>query len=343
MGNCNIWRIVDALLRPSEKRIAVKPFHKDITHARKKPSQTPGRKLMGAPSRSIRTEVIGLILLIVLALLSGIIAQQLAKKDYMSVAYLPPIYAIIVVLTGYAWVLIVTALIEKVVEPTIGVTKAHGLKNFFYIVAVVVVIAIVSAIFSFNLTGILVGAGFAGIVLGLAAQQVLGNIFAGLSLLFSRPFEIGDRITLVTASYSLMGSSYNHEAMPNGFTGIVEDIAIFFTKMQLDDGTPAVFPNSVVVASMAVNHSKVISRSVRVRMDLDKHVDFPTFSKRFIEAISHYEDIDASKSKVEIVDSASTTYQIVLIVWTKNRFEEPVKTVTIANALKIQAELTPAK
>jgi small conductance mechanosensitive channel len=284
-------------------------------------------------------EIVGIILLIAVAAASGFLVSVMANLNYIPGEYLKPIYAIIVVLTGYAWVLIVTAVIEKVVEPTIGVTKAHGLKNVFYILAAIIVIVVVSTVFNFNLTGVLIGAGFAGIVLGLAAQQVLGNIFAGLSLLASRPFEIGDRITLVTASYTLMGETYAHEAMLNGFTGVVTDITIFFTKMDLDNGTPAVFPNSVIVGSMAVNHSKVTSRTVRVRLDLDKRVDFESFSKRFLESLREAKDIDAAKSQVELSDIGSTTYQVLLVVWTSNNFEQPVKTLMIRNALKIQADL----
>jgi small conductance mechanosensitive channel len=290
--------------------------------------------------QSIRTEIAGIIIVIAVAGAAGFFVTIMSNENYIPSEYLAPIYAIIIIVTGYAWVLIVSAVIEKVVEPTIGVTKAHGLKNVLYIVAAIIVVVIVSAIFNFNLTGVLVGAGFAGIVLGLAAQQVLGNIFAGLSLLASRPFEIGDRITLVTASYTLMAETYSHEAMPNGFTGVVSDITVFFMKMDLDNGTPAVFPNSVVVGSMAINHSKVSSRTVRVRLDLDKRLDFEVFSNRFLESIKKYENIDAERSKVELTDIGTSTYQALIVVWTSSSFEQPIKTIVIQNALKIQEDLT---
>jgi len=38
------------------------------------------------------------------------------------------------------------------------------------------------------------GAGFTAIVVGLAAQQTIGNIFAGIVLLAARPFQVGDRV-----------------------------------------------------------------------------------------------------------------------------------------------------
>lgn len=290
---------------------------------------------------SIRREIAEIIAVIAFAAVAGYLVSFMSYHNYIPNEYLRPIDAIIILVSGYVWVRIVTAVIEKIVEPTTGVTKAHGIKNFFYVVAAIILILIISAVFNFNLTGILVGAGFAGIVLGLAAQQVLGNIFGGLSLLASQPFEIGDRITLVTGTFSLMAETYPHEGQLNGFTGVVTDITIFFTKLDLDNGTPAIVPNAVVISSMAVNHSRISSRTVRVRVDLDKRIDFEVFKQRFFESIKKYEVIEPDKSRIETVDIGSTTYQVAIIVWTKSAFEEPIKTIVIQNALKIQTDLTP--
>ena len=284
------------------------------------------------------------ILIIAAAIAVAYLVSFFSKPPYNFIPkeYDLTIYAIITLISGYIIIRLVSALLLKITEPTLGKTKANGIKNFFEIVAAVVIIGIISAIFTFNITGLLVGAGFAGIVLGLAGQQVLGNIFAGLSLLVSRPFEIGDRITLTTSSYGLLGATYAHENQLNGFTGRVSDIGLFFTKIMLDEGTPSVFPNSVVLGSMVVNHSRVSFRTVRVRMDLDKRLDFNSFKARFLEAMRTYDYIDLQKSGVEIVDVGTLTYQIVMIVWARSVFEEPVKTVMIQEAIKIQKELTSA-
>jgi len=287
-------------------------------------------------------ELAGFIVVVAFAIVTALIVNFTGNRNYIPSGYLLPLYAIIIVITGYAWMRIFTAILEKVVEPTIGVTKTHGIKNLFYIIASIVVAVIISSLYGLNLTGVLVSAGFAGIVLGLAAQQVLGNIFAGLSLLASRPFEIGDRITLATSSYNLLGGTYNRESLINGFTGVITDIGIFYTKMTLDDGTPAVFSNSVVIGSMAVNHSRISLRTVRARMDLDKRLDFNTFRSKFLELMKKYDMIDSEKSNVETVDVGSTTYQIVMIVWAKSAFEEPIKTIMIQDALKIQSEMMAA-
>jgi small conductance mechanosensitive channel len=56
-----------------------------------------------------------------------------------------------------------------------------------------------AVLFALRLAGIqpntlLAGAGFTAVVLGLAAQQTFGNIFAGIVLLSARPFKVGDRV-----------------------------------------------------------------------------------------------------------------------------------------------------
>jgi small conductance mechanosensitive channel len=294
---------------------------------------------MGLPKKSIRIEIAGIILVVALAIATAFLAKLMGNENYIPSGYLLPIYVIIIVVTGYVWIRIFTAILEKVVQPTIGMTKSQGIKNLFYIVAAIVIVVMVSSLYGLNITAVLESAGFAGIVLGLAAQQVLGNIFAGLSLLASRPFEIGDRITLATASYSLLGGTYPRESTINGFTGVVVDIGIIYTKMTLDGGSPAIFSNSAVVGSMVVNHSRVFIRSVRVRIDLDKKLDYNTFKSKFLDSIKKYEIIDAEKSSAEIVDVGSSTYQIVMIVWARSAFEEPIKTIMIQEALKIQHDM----
>lgn len=253
-----------------------------------------------------------------------------------------PIYAIILLVGGFLITRIINAIISRTVDPTLGRTRGRGAKNFFEIIIAILVLVSIFAIFGFNITSWLIGAGFIGIVLGLAAQQVLGNIFAGVSLLASRPFEIGDRITLVTTSYGMTGSSYSHENMPNGFSGVVQDVGIFYTKLTLDDGIPVVLPNSAVIASLVMNHTRVQLRVVRIRMDLDKKIPFNDFKTQLTSLFQSKpnELIEPSSVHVDMVDVGLTTYQVAIWVWSKSRLEEPVKTILIQYALEVQVRFS---
>jgi small-conductance mechanosensitive channel len=111
---------------------------------------------------------------------------------------------------------------------------------------------ILGGLFRIDLGGLLVGAGFLGIVVGLAARQTLGALLAGFVLMFSRPFEIGDWIEV------------------GEYEGIVTDITIVTTRIQTFDGEYVMVPNDVVSAESVVNRS----RKGRLRIEVDVGVDY---------------------------------------------------------------------
>jgi small-conductance mechanosensitive channel len=112
--------------------------------------------------------------------------------------------------------------------------------------------SLVLGIWGVDLGGLLVGAGFLGIVVGLAARQTLGALLAGFVLMFSRPFEIGDWVEVG-----------DHE-------GIVTDITIVTTRMQTFDGEYVMIPNDVVSSESVINRS----RKGRLRIEVDVGVDY---------------------------------------------------------------------
>ena len=129
-----------------------------------------------------------------------------------------------------------------------------------------------------NLSGLLVGAGFLGIVVGLAARQTLGSLIAGFVLMFSRPFTIGDWVELGEEE------------------GIVTDITIFNTRLENFDGEFVVIPNDQVADQAITNRSQ----KGRLRLTLDVGVDYDTDIDRASE-VAH----EAIASVEGVVDSPS--------------------------------------
>jgi small-conductance mechanosensitive channel len=86
-----------------------------------------------------------------------------------------------------------------------------------------------------SIAHLIIGFGLAGVVLGIAAQQSLGNIFASLVLLFARPFNVGE-----------------HIRVRSGTIGVVDawvlGIGLTYVTLQTEDGLLKV-PNSVILAS----------------------------------------------------------------------------------------------
>jgi small-conductance mechanosensitive channel len=138
----------------------------------------------------------------------------------------------------------------------------------------------------------------------------------------------------------LLGTTYAHEAQVNGFTGVISDIGIFFTEVLLDDGNPSVFPNSVVLGSLIINHTRSPSHTVRVRLDVDKKVDYTAFRSKMLDSLRGFDQVETQESNIETVDLGATTYQVAITVWTKNKDNEPIKTFMIQSAMRVIKELS---
>ncbi len=119
-------------------------------------------------------------------------------------------------------------------------------------------------IWGVNLGGLLVGAGFLGIVLGMAARQTLGSLIAGFVLMFSRPFEIGDWVEIGEEE------------------GFITDITIMNTHMRNFDGEFVVIPNDNVTNVAVTNRS----REGRLRIHMDVGIGYENDPERASEIAS---------------------------------------------------------
>jgi small conductance mechanosensitive channel len=79
-----------------------------------------------------------------------------------------------------------------------------------------------------------VGGAFTAVILGLAAQQTLGNLIAGTVLLSAGPFRVGDRIRLQGGP------------LAGQIEGVVSSLGLMYTTLANDSGSTLV-PNSVVL------------------------------------------------------------------------------------------------
>ncbi len=128
---------------------------------------------------------------------------------------------------------------------------------------------VILGVWDIDLTGILVGAGFLGIVLGLAARKTLGSLMAGLVLMFSRPVEVGDWVAV------------------DGHDGVVTDITLMSTRIRSFNGERVIVPNDVITGEILVNRS----REGRLRVEQEVGIDYD-------------DDVDAA---VELAGSVAAT------------------------------------
>jgi len=85
----------------------------------------------------------------------------------------------------------------------------------------------------------LTGVSVVSVVLGLAAQNTLGNLVSGVALLLYRPFRVGDTIEVTAPK--------GHE------TGVVDSISLGFTILVTSDHRRVMVPNSAIMNQTTVN------------------------------------------------------------------------------------------
>jgi small-conductance mechanosensitive channel len=121
-------------------------------------------------------------------------------------------------------------------QPVIGEAHAAVVRYVVVLVGVFAILLITLDIGRVQTTKLLVGGAVAGVLLGIAAQQSLANLFAGLVLLFARPFRVGDHVR------------FRAGALSGTIEGIVVDISLTYVRLETDEGQ-VLLPNSQALAA----------------------------------------------------------------------------------------------
>jgi small-conductance mechanosensitive channel len=113
------------------------------------------------------------------------------------------------------------------------------------VVAAIVGVGVFSALLTIpaisNVAGAVLGsAAVVGLVIGFAAQPTLSNFVAGILIAFTQPLRIGDRVEVT------------------GSTGVVEEVAMMYSFIRLDDGSRLVIPNATL-ASNTIRNATIVS------------------------------------------------------------------------------------
>ena len=116
----------------------------------------------------------------------------------------------------------------------------------------------------FEVRSLLAGLGIAGLAVGLAAQETLANIIAGFSILWDRPFRLGDVVTPTgdTRRLFVQGNIPNHGVLGRaGAAGYLRRVADELTRRGLDRTHAA-------EAASRMEESSHLFRKLRYEADL---------------------------------------------------------------------------
>jgi len=125
---------------------------------------------------------------------------------------------------------------REVLQPRVGTAHAAVVRYAILLAGGTTVLLLTLDLSGVPVGQLAVGGAVTGILLGIAGQQSLANVFAGLVLLLSRPFAVGDPIRLRSG------------ALGGLIEGTVTEIGITYLRLDTPDG-PLHLPNAQVLAA----------------------------------------------------------------------------------------------
>jgi small conductance mechanosensitive channel len=147
-----------------------------------------------------------------------------------------------------------------------------------------------------ELLPLIAGLSIAGAGIALATQGILSNVISGLTIIFTKPYRVGDYIEIV------------------GVQGQVQLITIFSTTLLHIDRSRVVVPNRKVVGEILHNFGQI--RQAEVKVGVGYEVDLPQAIAAIRELVdANTRVLQDPAPQVQVVALAESMVQIALRPW----------------------------
>jgi small-conductance mechanosensitive channel len=176
-----------------------------------------------------------------------------------------------------------------------------------------------------NITTLIAGLGVGGIAVALAAQSVLGDLFASLSIVLDKPFVVGDFIAVAD------------------FMGSVEHVGLKTTRLRSLSGEQVVFSNTDLLGSRIRNYGRMYERRVVSSIGVTYHT--PAAKLRRIpeiirEIVQSQEKIRFDRAHFHKLGDSSLGFEFVYYVLTAdyNHYMDVQQNINLALLEKLTEE-----
>lgn len=160
--------------------------------------------------------------------------------------------------------------------------------------------------------------GVAGIAIGLAAQQTIGNIISGITILMSRPFKEGDWIEL------------------DGIYGRVIQITLRSTHLVTTDNLLVDYPNQKLLESKIINHTFNEHIRLRIKVGIAYKESISTAQEVLLNIIKDDDNFLTDPApRVVVTELADSSINLELQVWLNNAADE----ISLGHELRKKAKL----
>jgi small-conductance mechanosensitive channel len=157
----------------------------------------------------------------------------------------------------------------------LNIPYSKNFANLFHVLAFLIATLVILKIWDINTTIILQSSVLIGLVLGLALQPILSNLFAGIIILSTRYIEVGKNIKILSSQipFGLVPlPPYKFLSVENtdlGYKGSIKKVTLFYSIFQSEEGEEIKIPNAILLNSVILERDKENAIiSVRVEFPL---------------------------------------------------------------------------
>jgi small-conductance mechanosensitive channel len=186
---------------------------------------------------------------------------------------------------------------RKIDPATVTTVSAMGFVGRLLLWALVVILTLDNL--GFDVTALVAGLGVGGIAVALAVQNILGDLFASLSIVLDKPFAIGDFLII------------------DEHMGAVENVGLKTTRIRSLSGEQLVFSNADLLKSRIRNYGRMFERRVVFKFGVtyqtprDKLKKIPEMVR---EAIEEQDKVRFDRAHFQAYGASSLDFEIVYYV-----------------------------
>lgn len=148
-----------------------------------------------------------------------------------------------------------------------------------------------------NVTTLIAGLGIGGVAVALAVQNILGDLFASLSIVIDKPFVVGDFIIV------------------DDYMGSVEHVGLKTTRIRSLGGEQIIFSNSDLLKSRTRNYKRMFERRIVFKFGVtyqtrpEQLEQIPPLVKRLVEA--HQDKVRFERAHFFALGESSLDFEVV--------------------------------
>lgn len=151
----------------------------------------------------------------------------------------------------------------------------------------------------FNITTLITSLGIGGVAVALAVQNILGDIFASLSIALDKPFLVGEAISV------------------DAFSGVVEQVGMKTTRLRATTGEELIFSNADLLKSRIRNHQRMTERCVQINFGVAHNTPAEVLAAlpaEVREIVTQQQPVRFDRAHFKAISATSLDFEVVYFV-----------------------------